>query len=465
MKRKFIACFLLCTVLCYSQNQQNSSASKIITQDKYLRASEVVGYFSGIEISLDLIINKNPDLNYDVNKLRLLYNKNFSASKINALKFLNHNTASEKFEENLKKTLDDLKFEIGAQIQNYQKSDIENYLKQTEVKLNGEIERQFLENILSFQYVEYPSDEFGRGYIKTYNTTKHKKAKNSEWSLKIPISWKSSEANGENIIQKFVDDCGQGFNMITIINQDIPGLDLKNSDIQKTFSNEFFTKENILNFLPEDASFLSFKTIRIANSLGCVLTYEVIADKMGINIKSRNYQYIFQNGQYLFFINCSMSTDDVNENLEIKEKKLLPLFQMILNSVSISSKSESIIYLYGEANQKKLVVEIANQKYDFILDTGASISVINKNILAELALKKFDIQFIREGLVKLADGKNAKVEYWKISTLKVGAITLNNVLFSVIDSKDSPLLLGMDFLNLLDIWKIDLENNKIFLRN
>lgn len=463
MKNKIVIYFLLFTIFCYSQ--QNLNNSRIVTQDKNLRAIEVVGYFSGIEISLDILLEKYPDLIYYTNKLRLLYNKNFSRSKINALKFLNRKPNHLEFQQNLNKTIDELKLEIESKIQNYQESEILNYLKETELKLNGEIEEQFLENILAFQYEEFPYEEFSRGFVKTYNTAKHIKAKNSDWSLKIPISWKASEANGENIIQKFVDDCGQGFNMITIMNQDISNLNFNNNDSQKKFTNEFFTEENIINFLPEDAIFLSYKTIRIANSPGCILTYEITSEKLGVKIKSRNYQYIFQNGNYLFYVNCSISTDKIDENLNTKEEILLPLYKMILNSATVSQKSTSIINLYGEKNQKKILVEISNKKYEFILDTGATISVINRDLLLELISKKVDIHFISDGYAKLADGKSMKIEYWKVSFLKVDTKTFDNFVFSVIDKKNTPLLLGMDFLDKLNIWKIDLENNKIFLKN
>ena len=58
------------------------------------------------------------------------------------------------------------------------------------------------------------------------------------------------------------------------------------------------------------------------------------------------------------------------------------------------------------------------------------------------------------------------VEYWVLSKLKIGKKTINDDVFAV-QKKNSTVtpLLGMNILNKLDIWKIDLENNKIYLKN
>lgn len=120
----------------------------------------------------------------------------------------------------------------------------------------------------------------------------------------------------------------------------------------------------------------------------------------------------------------------------------------------------------GSSSQKTVTVNIANKNYKFILDTGAEISLIKKSMINELLLKKSISQnnFIGKDNVILANGKSNAVEIWKIPSLIIGSKTIVNTYFSVINDNNITPLLGMNLLNKLDIWKIDLNNNMIYLK-
>ena len=56
------------------------------------------------------------------------------------------------------------------------------------------------------------------------------------------------------------------------------------------------------------------------------------------------------------------------------------------------------------------------------------------------------------------------VEFWNLPNITVGGKRILDVNFAVMEGK-SELLLGMNIINKLNIWKIDLENYQIYLND
>ena len=139
---------------------------------------------------------------------------------------------------------------------------------------------------------------------------------------------------------------------------------------------------------------------------------------------------------------------------------------MCVNSIVVNKKENDVIYLQGTTNRKTIEIEIAKNSYSFLLDTGASISLISKNEINKL-LERGTItkhNFLRTDYTQTADGKKHLVEFWNLPNIIVGGKKINDVDFAVMDGNIEPLL-GMNILNKLNIWKIDLENYKIYLKN
>lgn len=152
--------------------------------------------------------------------------------------------------------------------------------------------------------------------------------------------------------------------------------------------------------------------------------------------------------------------------MEENSKKYEPLFSLIVNSIVVPYENSDIIYMKGTNNRKIIDVQIDNKTYDFILDTGATISLINKEIINKLLENGIITMqnYLGKDFVKTADGKNHLVEFWNVPNIIIGGKKINNVYFTVIDGENINPLLGMDILNKLNIYKIDLENYKIHLK-
>jgi predicted aspartyl protease len=445
----------------------NFSYSQAVRQDKTIRASMVYGYFTGIETALTNISELNPNFRSEVNQLNLLLTTNFGQSKRNAIKYLN---GIVNWEETMKSKMDSIKQIIHTNILFSTNEETEIYLKELEKNLKGNIPSPMLENILSFQYENQPSKEFSNGYTYTFNTKGHKKSKNTELILTIPKSWSSQEGKQPNVIQLFVSDCGNGLNSISILTQEMPYTkeefgNLTFEEINKLYKEDLFTEEYAKNFI--DGKFISYKPMNIAGRAGFLVVYEVINERMGMKIKMRNNAYIFHDVTYLHFINCGIGTSALEDNLEEKSNMINPLFFMIVNSIVVPKKNDDVINLKGTEHQKIIEIKIDDKTYDFILDTGATISLISKNIINNLLENGIITtrNYLGKDYIQTADGKKQLVEFWNIPSIIIDGKKINDVDFTVMEGVNIKPLLGMNILNKLNIYKIDLENYKIYFKN
>jgi hypothetical protein len=101
---------------------------------------------------------------------------------------------------------------------------------------------------------------------------------------------------------------------------------------------------------------------------------------------------------------------------------------------------------------------------DFTVDSGASTVVVPANVFSILrragSVKETDI--VGQGIYILADGSKRLGTNFRIRSLKVGNIVLENVAGSVTSSEGS-LLLGQSFLGRFKSWSLDNTNRVLLL--
>ncbi|MFA7444394.1 MAG: retropepsin-like aspartic protease [Flavobacteriaceae bacterium] len=443
MKTLLYIAFTFISFISYSQTN--------LIQEKY-NASERV-YMSHLvyEHMLNCIEKKFYDLSYEVRKNKIWLNEHFGLSKKNAGLFIEEMEIS---------SLSEYETEIDFQ------EECESLDKQTAINLLKNFEKTVSdklieENALAFEYKDNPFLEFANGYTQTFSTKGHPRAKKSDWKIKIPKSWKATEPRNENVIQRFQNDFGLGESMITLIVEDIPDEFGKGLDLEKEFRN------SAVDFLKKGlgaskVTIISFKLMNIAFLKGFLAVLDIEIEQLGFNAKIRQYSYQFFDNDYMYSFHGIIDITDSFDKVDDFDS----LFFMCVNSIVVNKKEYDVIYLNGNSYAKTIDIEIGRKKYDFLLDTGATITSINQNIFDELYQKgilKTD-DFIRKDYVELANGQKILVELWTIPELKIGNKTVTNVVVGVQKNNTTQPLLGMNILNKLDIWKIDLDNNKIYLR-
>ena len=102
---------------------------------------------------------------------------------------------------------------------------------------------------------------------------------------------------------------------------------------------------------------------------------------------------------------------------------------------------------------------------NFYLDSGASDVSIPSDVFGTLiragTITKSDI--LGADTYRLADGSSKKSITFRIRSLKVGPVTLENVKGSVAEDA-GPLLLGMSFLSRFKEWTVDNQRHVLVLR-
>jgi len=102
---------------------------------------------------------------------------------------------------------------------------------------------------------------------------------------------------------------------------------------------------------------------------------------------------------------------------------------------------------------------------NFVVDSGASDVSIPSDVASTLfrsgTLTSSDL--IGTAIYTLADGSNVPSQRFRIRSLKVGDIVLENVVGSV-GSSNSSLLLGQSFLGRFKSWSIDNAKHELVLQ-
>lgn len=309
---------------------------EIIKKEKYLRASEAYGYILGFELTFEKIIIDFPELQREIFEAKYLFQSSFSNVKINSKSFLEESFDKNEFTEFEKEISTELKSSIETI--KFNQKEVLDYLIEIKSQARGKITSPILENLLAFQYFNNPEKEFLAGFTKTFKTKDHIKSKNTDWSIKLPKSWLSVEADRPNIIKKFISDLGNGNEsvMLTVKNLNLPD----NYQLTKEDYDDFFNENSIKEMIPENGKYISYKNMSFDGIKGGMLEFEQTNERLDLKIKSYNINYIFiyKNKLYSISCSCGIVLKNLTNNLELNYEKFKPLFTLIANSIVINEQ-------------------------------------------------------------------------------------------------------------------------------
>lgn len=140
----------------------------------------------------------------------------------------------------------------------------------------------------------------------------------------------------------------------------------------------------------------------------------------------------------------------------------ISLLSVILNKNIISKFEYLKIPLKNYSEAYYLEGEINNLSIGFILDTGASESMISRNELSRITSLNNNIRHLKGQIYTLADGSNIFCERIHVKVMKIGDYTINNVTFGVMPSETDNLL-GKNVLDKFIKWSIN-KNELILVK-
>ena len=127
----------------------------------------------------------------------------------------------------------------------------------------------------------------------------------------------------------------------------------------------------------------------------------------------------------------------------------------------IMTKNSTIIKLQKAGSIYSVPVELNGVlKIDFIFDSGASDVSISPDVALTLlrtgTIKKED--WLEGAYYKFADGSTAKSKRFKLKSLKIGNKIISNVICSISNSLEAPMLLGQSVLSKFGKYTFDYKN-------
>ena len=297
--------------------------------------SRTYGYYIGQTYTLDNIKKKYPNLQNEI----LLIKNDFDLKYLKSIKdieqFFTKNMSKKQWSDLQKMVKDGIKKQLNTNI-SYEES--LEAIQVVKARIKGDIESPVIETLHMFNpnYQKNPIEELNDKFIQTYNSKDNPKAKGVDFSVKVPKSWKSQEANRPNIVRKFTSNNGYIIEDTFIENIMILVYDLP-IEVKKLTSQDV---TDVCNDIPENSVLRECKATTLEN-------LPVVVQRLKLNMKRLENSMNMEVVQYNVFYKNKMiiiqgQVGTMNE--KISEKTLLerfekfkPVFNYVANSLMISN--------------------------------------------------------------------------------------------------------------------------------
>lgn len=297
--------------------------------------SRTYGYYIGQTYTLDNIKKKYPNLQNEIFLIKNDFDLKYLKSIKDIEQFFTKNMSKKQWSDLQKMVKDGIKKQLNTNI-SYEES--LEAIQVVKARIKGDIESPVIETLLMFNpnYQKNPIEELNDKFIQTYNSKDNPKAKGVDFSVKVPKSWKSQEANRPNIVRKFTSNNGYIIEDTFIENIMILVYDLP-IEVKKLTSQDV---TDVCNDIPENSVLRECKATTLEN-------LPVVVQRLKLNMKRLENSMNMEVVQYDVFYKNKMiiiqgQVGTMNE--KISEKTLLerfekfkPVFNYVANSLMISN--------------------------------------------------------------------------------------------------------------------------------
>jgi len=330
---KFICLFIVFLFLVLAASTQ-TVAAQTIEAPLYKDLSKTLGFIMGQRFTLNIIKAEYPNLALQAQVAESEFESSFSNAEKNIIYALQEILKEEcpEFLVTLEKQGKDLVSSLQLN-----QEDATKFIAEVGSRARGEIPSPILETLLTYQFIDWPTEEFTLGYNRVFRTKNHPKAKGVDFQIRYPISWLPEEGERPNTIQTFTSENGRGLEMFLLMVKDIPlplGYTLTEQGLD-----DFFVESELKKMVPEGAKHVSAKTIVLDNHKGAMIIYDHIGQRLDIAITSRTLHFITILGGKMIWVSCYVSALPGEESgLQERFNRFEPLFKMIGNTFIIQEQ-------------------------------------------------------------------------------------------------------------------------------
>jgi len=157
---------------------------------------------------------------------------------------------------------------------------------------------------------------------------------------------------------------------------------------------------------------------------------------------------------------CNLGYDEAC-NLSVKSDGVCFPRKIVRSSYqpkTIKNPNKIVLPIIVERNMNFIIITIANKKYKYLIDTGASDMIINSDIERDLLNSGYlrSSHYKESRIYNIANGQQIKLKIAELPFIKINGHTFRDIEIAIGD-ENASLLLGMSFLGRFD-WKLTKES-------
>ena len=297
--------------------------------------SRTYGYYIGQTYTLDNIKKKYPNLQNEIFLIKNDFDLKYLKSIKDIEQFFTKNMSKKQWSDLQKMVKDGIKKQLNTNI-SYEES--LEAIQVVKARIKGDIESPVIETLLMFNpnYQKNPIEELNDKFIQTYNSKDNPKAKGVDFSVKVPKSWKSQEANRPNIVRKFTSNNGYIIEDTFIENIMILVYDLP-IEVKKLTSQDV---TDVCNDIPENSVLRDCKEAILENLPAVVKRFKLNMKRLenSMNIEIIQYNIYFKNKVIMIQGQVGAMNEKISEKTLLERfEKFKPVFNYVANSLMINN--------------------------------------------------------------------------------------------------------------------------------
>lgn len=297
--------------------------------------SRTYGYYIGQTYTLDNIKKKYPNLQNEIFLIKNDFDLKYLKSIKDIEQFFTKNMSKKQWSDLQKMVKDGIKKQLNTNI-SYEES--LEAIQVVKARIKGDIESPVIETLLMFNpnYQKNPIEELNDKFIQTYNSKDNPKAKGVDFSVKVPKSWKSQEANRPNIVRKFTSNNGYIIEDTFIENIMILVYDLP-IEVKKLTSQDV---TDVCNDIPENSVLRDCKEAILENLPAVVKRFKLNMKRLenSMNMEVVQYDVFYKNKMIIIQGQVGTMNEKISEKTLLERfEKFKPVFNYVANSLMISN--------------------------------------------------------------------------------------------------------------------------------
>jgi hypothetical protein len=212
-----------------------------------------------------------------------------------------------------------------------------SFLAEVESRAKGSLPSPVLETLLTYQFMGHPAEEFGRGYKRVFRTAGHPKAKGVDFQISYPTSWRPSEGERPNIIQKFVSENGRGSEMAMLMVKDLPvppGYKVTQAELD-----DLFSEKELRGMVPSGGRLIAAKPIILDGQKGGMVMFEQTIQRLDVSMTVRGMHFVTIRSGKMVLIQCMVYMRlGGDTNMQGRFEHFEPVFRLIGNSFVLNDR-------------------------------------------------------------------------------------------------------------------------------